>query len=53
MNEPPITHHLRLDCSNADNAILALLASPLATFLAGWDKFGTRLTIFTGMIFEV
>ncbi|KAI8629122.1 major facilitator superfamily transporter [Xylariaceae sp. FL1651] len=32
---------------------IALLASPLATFLAGWDKFGTRLTIFLGVIFEV
>ncbi|RYC63699.1 hypothetical protein CHU98_g2529 [Xylaria longipes] len=32
---------------------LAFLVSPLATFLAGWDKCGTRLTIFIGMIFEV
>ncbi|KAI0490047.1 major facilitator superfamily transporter [Xylaria cf. heliscus] len=32
---------------------IALLASPLATFLAGWDKCGTRLTIFIGMLFEV
>ncbi|KAI1297578.1 major facilitator superfamily transporter [Xylaria venustula] len=32
---------------------LAFVVSPLATFLAGWDKFGTRLTIFTGVIFEV
>ncbi|KAI1133073.1 major facilitator superfamily transporter [Nemania abortiva] len=32
---------------------IAFLISPLATFLAGWDKFGTRLTIFTGVIFEV
>ncbi|KAI1271961.1 major facilitator superfamily domain-containing protein [Xylaria sp. FL0933] len=31
---------------------LAFVVSPLATFLAGWDKFGTRLTIFTGVIFE-
>ncbi|KAI0905567.1 major facilitator superfamily domain-containing protein [Ustulina deusta] len=30
----------------------ALAVSPLATFLAGWDKYGTRLTIFTGVIFE-
>ncbi|KAJ8125332.1 hypothetical protein O1611_g8308 [Lasiodiplodia mahajangana] len=32
---------------------IAFLVSPLATFLAGWEKFGTRLTIFTGIIFEV
>lgn len=32
---------------------VAFLVSPLATFLAGWDKYGTRLTIFTGIIFEV
>ncbi|KAI0967084.1 major facilitator superfamily domain-containing protein [Xylaria arbuscula] len=32
---------------------LAFVVSPLATFLAGWDKYGTRLTIFTGVIFEV
>ncbi|KAI1175397.1 major facilitator superfamily transporter [Nemania sp. FL0916] len=32
---------------------IAFLVSPIATFLAGWDKFGTRLTIFTGIIFEV
>ncbi|KAI1421634.1 major facilitator superfamily domain-containing protein [Xylaria sp. FL1777] len=31
---------------------LAFVVSPLATFLAGWDKYGTRLTIFTGVIFE-
>ncbi|TRX98883.1 hypothetical protein FHL15_000225 [Xylaria flabelliformis] len=31
---------------------LAFLVSPLATFLAGWDKCGTRLTIFIGVIFE-
>ncbi|KAI1182903.1 major facilitator superfamily transporter [Nemania serpens] len=32
---------------------IAFLVSPLATFLAGWDKYGTRLTMFTGIIFEV
>ncbi|KAI0423756.1 major facilitator superfamily domain-containing protein [Xylaria sp. FL1042] len=31
---------------------LAFVVSPLATFLAGWDKYGTRLTVFTGVIFE-
>ncbi|KAI1736512.1 major facilitator superfamily transporter [Xylaria scruposa] len=31
---------------------IAFLVSPLATFLAGWDKCGTRLTIFIGVIFE-
>ncbi|KAI1813718.1 major facilitator superfamily transporter [Poronia punctata] len=31
---------------------IALLVSPIATFLAGWKKYGTRLTIFTGVIFE-
>ncbi|KAI1824219.1 major facilitator superfamily transporter [Xylaria intraflava] len=32
---------------------IAFLISPLATFLAGWDKCGTRLTIFAGAILEV
>ncbi|KAI1152362.1 major facilitator superfamily transporter [Nemania diffusa] len=32
---------------------IAFLVSPLATFLAGWDKYGTRLTIFTGIVFQV
>ncbi|KAI0459753.1 major facilitator superfamily domain-containing protein [Xylaria acuta] len=32
---------------------IALLVSPLATFLGGWNKCGTRLTIFIGAIFEV
>ncbi|KAI0399678.1 major facilitator superfamily domain-containing protein [Xylaria palmicola] len=32
---------------------IAFVASPLATFLAGWDRYGTRLTIFTGVIFVV
>ncbi|KAI0204987.1 major facilitator superfamily domain-containing protein [Astrocystis sublimbata] len=32
---------------------IAFLVSPLATFLAGWDKCGTRMTIFLGVIFEV
>ncbi|KAH8164849.1 hypothetical protein CIB48_g3408 [Xylaria polymorpha] len=31
---------------------IAFVVSPLATFLAGWDKCGTRLTIFIGVIFE-
>ncbi|TGJ86840.1 hypothetical protein E0Z10_g1888 [Xylaria hypoxylon] len=31
---------------------IAFLVSPLATFLAGWDKCGTRLTVFIGVIFE-
>ncbi|KAI1430914.1 major facilitator superfamily domain-containing protein [Xylaria sp. CBS 124048] len=32
---------------------VAFLVSPLATFLGGWDKYGTRLTVFTGGIFVV
>ncbi|OTA54326.1 MFS general substrate transporter [Hypoxylon sp. EC38] len=32
--------------------VTALLASPLATTLVGWDRCGTRLTIFIGTIFE-
>ncbi|GAP92390.1 putative major facilitator superfamily transporter [Rosellinia necatrix] len=32
---------------------IAFLVSPLATFLAGWEKCGTRLTIFIGVLFEV
>ncbi|CAJ2513457.1 Uu.00g015760.m01.CDS01 [Anthostomella pinea] len=31
---------------------IALLASPLTTFLAGWKRFGTRWTIFLGAVFE-
>ncbi|KAI1325277.1 MFS general substrate transporter [Xylariaceae sp. FL0255] len=32
---------------------IALAASPLATFLAGWSRYGTRWAIFTGIVFEV
>ncbi|KAI1503202.1 major facilitator superfamily transporter [Biscogniauxia marginata] len=31
---------------------IALLASPLATTLAGWKRFGTSWTIFLGAVFE-
>ncbi|KAI0387305.1 MFS general substrate transporter [Hypomontagnella monticulosa] len=31
---------------------IALLASPLATTLIGWNRCGTQLTIFLGVIFE-
>ncbi|KAI1398777.1 MFS general substrate transporter [Hypoxylon fuscum] len=31
---------------------IALLVSPLATTLVGWKRYGTRLTIFTGVVFE-
>ncbi|KAI0421216.1 major facilitator superfamily domain-containing protein [Xylaria grammica] len=31
---------------------IAFVVSPLATFLAGWEKCGTRLTVFIGVVFE-
>ncbi|KAJ3567374.1 hypothetical protein NPX13_g6790 [Xylaria arbuscula] len=31
---------------------IAFVVSPLATFLVGWEKCGTRLTVFIGVIFE-